>query len=110
MSPDRRGSVHLFRIAGIGVYLHWSWFGIVALLVLGFRGQLMATYDDLGEGATDSVHHVAHRAKGPELQIRLECRGRSIDCCRIWWKVCSVVCPSNGSRPVIPSYNVTPSE
>ena len=24
--PSRRGSIHLFRLAGIDVYLHWAWF------------------------------------------------------------------------------------
>jgi Zn-dependent protease/CBS domain-containing protein len=50
MGADRRGSVRLIRIAGIDVYLHWSWLGIVALLLLGFRGQLDATYPELGSG------------------------------------------------------------
>lgn len=48
MSNDRRGSLRLIRLAGIDVYLHWSWFGIVALLLLGFRGQLAERYPDLG--------------------------------------------------------------
>ncbi len=26
MVPNRQGSIHLFRFAGIDVYLHWSWF------------------------------------------------------------------------------------
>ncbi len=26
MTPTRQGSLHLFRIAGIDLYLHWSWF------------------------------------------------------------------------------------
>ncbi len=26
MTPTRQGSIHLFRLAGIDLYLHWSWF------------------------------------------------------------------------------------
>ncbi|MEN6576186.1 MAG: site-2 protease family protein [Phycisphaerales bacterium] len=26
MTPTRQGSVHLFRLAGIDLYLHWTWF------------------------------------------------------------------------------------
>jgi Zn-dependent protease len=26
MTPTRQGSIHLFRFAGIDLYLHWSWF------------------------------------------------------------------------------------
>ncbi len=26
MTPTRQGSVHLFRFAGVDLYLHWSWF------------------------------------------------------------------------------------
>ena len=31
MLPTRRGSFHLFRIAGIDIYLHWSWFALVVI-------------------------------------------------------------------------------
>lgn len=31
MTPTRQGSIRLFRVAGISVFLHWSWFIIVAL-------------------------------------------------------------------------------
>lgn len=36
MTPTRQGSFHLFRLAGIDVYLHWSWF-LVA--VYGISGR-----------------------------------------------------------------------
>jgi hypothetical protein len=26
MTSIRQGSIHLFRVAGIDVFLHWSWF------------------------------------------------------------------------------------
>jgi len=34
MMPTRRGSFRLFRLAGINVYLHWSWF-VVAVYEIG---------------------------------------------------------------------------
>src|ERR1051325_5213562 len=30
MMPQRQGSFHLFRLAGIDLYLHWSWFLVAA--------------------------------------------------------------------------------
>ncbi|HJT01886.1 MAG TPA: site-2 protease family protein, partial [Terriglobales bacterium] len=36
MGSIRKGSVHLFRIAGIDVFLHWSWF-LVALFEINAR-------------------------------------------------------------------------
>lgn len=33
MWPSRRGCIHLFRFAGIDVFLHWSWFLAVVFLV-----------------------------------------------------------------------------
>lgn len=30
MTPTRQGSFHLFRLAGIDLYLHWSWFLVAA--------------------------------------------------------------------------------
>ncbi len=30
MTPTRQGSFHLFRFAGIDLYLHWSWFAVAA--------------------------------------------------------------------------------
>jgi Zn-dependent protease len=36
MTPTRQGSIHLFRFAGIDLYLHWSWF-LVALYGINSR-------------------------------------------------------------------------
>ena len=33
MFPTRQGSLRLFQLAGINVYLHWSWFFIAVLEV-----------------------------------------------------------------------------
>ncbi|HSH16380.1 MAG TPA: site-2 protease family protein [Verrucomicrobiae bacterium] len=37
MTPTRQGSFHLFRFAGIDLYLHWSWF-LVAAFEVSSRG------------------------------------------------------------------------
>ena len=35
MTPTRQGSIHLFRLAGIDLYLHWSWFLVAVYGVSG---------------------------------------------------------------------------
>jgi len=34
--PTRQGSIHLFRLAGVDLYLHWSWF-VVAMIEISYR-------------------------------------------------------------------------
>src|ERR1039458_8728866 len=41
--PTRRGSFHLFRFAGIDVYLHWSWF-LLAYYGIQTRKENYSTY------------------------------------------------------------------
>ena len=36
MTPTRQGSFRLFHVAGIDVYLHWSWF---LLAIYGISGR-----------------------------------------------------------------------
>ena len=36
--PTRQGSIHLFRLFGIDVYLHWAWFLAVLYFINGARG------------------------------------------------------------------------
>src|SRR5665213_348922 len=43
MLPTRNGSVHLFRFAGIDVFLHWSWF-LVALYMVSYRVSRFSTF------------------------------------------------------------------
>jgi Zn-dependent protease len=43
MLPTRNGSIHLFRFAGIDVYLHWSWF-LVAIYMVSYRLASYSTY------------------------------------------------------------------
>jgi Zn-dependent protease/RNA polymerase subunit RPABC4/transcription elongation factor Spt4 len=40
--PTRQGSIRLFQLFGINVYLHWSWF-IIAYLVIKFRTGLYSS-------------------------------------------------------------------
>src|SRR5436309_7918973 len=35
MTSMRQGSIHLFRIAGVDVFLHWSWFLVAAYEISG---------------------------------------------------------------------------
>ena len=37
MPNTRQGSIHLFRVAGIDLFLHWSWF-LVAVIEVGYLG------------------------------------------------------------------------
>lgn len=41
--PTKRGSIHLFRFAGIDVYLHWSWF-LLALYGIQERAENYSSY------------------------------------------------------------------
>jgi len=38
MMPTRQGSIHLFRFAGIDLFLHWSWF-LVAIYGISIRAK-----------------------------------------------------------------------
>ena len=42
MTPTRQGSFHLFRFAGVDVFLHWSWF-LVALYEINYRRALYSS-------------------------------------------------------------------
>ncbi|MCP5028143.1 MAG: hypothetical protein GY929_17845 [Actinomycetia bacterium] len=84
MSRERRGSWRVMRIAQIDVYLHWSWAGIIGLLLLGFRAQLGATYSELaparlwGYAAAGSVVFLASVLLH-ELPHALMAQARGID-------------------------------
>jgi Zn-dependent protease len=39
MLPTKQGSIRLFRIAGIDVYLHWSWFLVAAYEIQAQKGD-----------------------------------------------------------------------
>ncbi|MGA2685146.1 MAG: site-2 protease family protein [Verrucomicrobiota bacterium] len=42
--PTKQGSIHLFRLFGIDVYLHWAWFLAVWYFVSGARGYTSTTW------------------------------------------------------------------
>src|SRR5580693_2440986 len=39
MPSGRQGSIHLFRLAGVDLYLHWSWFLVAAWEIQGRNGR-----------------------------------------------------------------------
>lgn len=39
MPAQRQGSIHLFRLAGINIFLHWSWFLVAAFEIMDRRGS-----------------------------------------------------------------------
>jgi Zn-dependent protease len=39
MPSGRQGSIHLFRLAGVDLYLHWSWFLVAAYQIQGRGGR-----------------------------------------------------------------------
>jgi Zn-dependent protease len=39
MPSLRQGAIHLFRVAGIDLYLHWSWFLVAAFEIQSRKGQ-----------------------------------------------------------------------
>src|SRR5579862_6802832 len=45
--PTKQGSIHLFRLFGIDVYLHWAWFLAVWYFVSGARGYTSTSWSIL---------------------------------------------------------------
>jgi Zn-dependent protease len=39
MPNVRQGSIHLFRLAGVDLYLHWSWFVVAAIEIQSRKGR-----------------------------------------------------------------------
>ena len=39
MPSVRQGSFHLFRLAGVDLFLHWSWFLVAAFEIQSRRGE-----------------------------------------------------------------------
>jgi Zn-dependent protease len=39
MQSFRQGSIHLFRLAGVDLYLHWSWFLVAAYEIESRKGR-----------------------------------------------------------------------
>jgi hypothetical protein len=38
MTPTNQGSIRLFRVAGINLFLHWTWFVVAAYELQQRRG------------------------------------------------------------------------
>ena len=47
MNSIRQGSIHLFRFAGVDLFLHWSWFLVAAFEISGRRGYSSLTWNVL---------------------------------------------------------------
>ena len=64
MTPTRQGSFHLFRFAGIDLYLHWSWFVIAIIEVNSRRGLYTSSawnvLEYLGLFAIVLLHEFGH--------------------------------------------------
>lgn len=83
---QHRGSLRAGRIAGVEIFLHWTWLIIATLVLLGFFAQLNVEHPDLGDGlavllaalgtvvffGSVLLHELAHalvaRARGIEEQ------------------------------------------
>src|ERR1051325_1845882 len=64
MLPTHRGSIRLFRFAGIQVFLHWSWF-VVALIEVNTRSREYSSFvynvwEYLGLFAIVRMHEFGH--------------------------------------------------
>lgn len=62
--PTKQGSIHLFRLFGIDVYLHWAWFFAVWYFVYGARGNTSTTWsvlECLALFAIVLVHEFGHQ-------------------------------------------------
>ncbi len=64
MARLQRGAFHLFKFAGIDVFLHWSWF-LVALIEINWQGRVYSSplwnvYEYLALFAIVLVHEFGH--------------------------------------------------
>jgi len=62
--PTRRGSIKLFRLFGITVYLHWSWFIAIFWFVsqaLGYTSQFWSVAECLGLFLLVLMHEFGHQ-------------------------------------------------
>ena len=44
MPSLQQGSIHLFRIAGVDLYLHWSWFLVALIEIQNWRGRYSSVF------------------------------------------------------------------
>lgn len=64
MPSGRRGSIHLFRLAGVDLYLHWSWFLVAAFQIQrrngGYTSILWAVLEYLSLFLIVLMHEFGH--------------------------------------------------
>ncbi len=93
--PTRSGSIHLFRFAGVDLYLHWSWFVVAMLEISGRRGSYGSLAFNVLEYVTLFVIVLMH-----ELGHALACRsvgGRADEI--VLWPLGGVAYVSPPMRP-----------
>jgi Zn-dependent protease len=62
--PTRQGSIHLFRLFGIDVYLHWAWFLAVAYFVhqaSGYSSSIWSVLECLSLFLIVLIHEFGHQ-------------------------------------------------
>jgi Zn-dependent protease len=62
--PTRQGSIHLFRLFGIDVYLHWAWFLAVAYFVhqaKGYSSSIWSVLECLSLFLIVLIHEFGHQ-------------------------------------------------
>ncbi len=62
--PTRQGSLHLFRLFGIDVYLHWAWFLAAAYFVnqaKGYSSQVWSVLECLSLFLIVLIHEFGHQ-------------------------------------------------
>ena len=70
MDPSASGTFRLFRLAGIDVHLHWSWFA-VALLQILLRPDVYHAAGVEGGGVSDAVRDRAGARVRPRPRLPL---------------------------------------
>jgi len=64
MTPTRQGSIHLFRFAGIDLYLHWSWFLVavygISQRAAGYSSMAWPVLEYLALFAIVLLHEFGH--------------------------------------------------
>ncbi len=105
MPDSRKGSFQLFRFAGIGVFLHWSWF-FVAVLEISMRGRrypslawnvaeylalfLIVTLHEFGHAlACRQVGGTANKIMLTRSHTLEHCRRPACKCCARWGLLCA---------------------
>jgi Zn-dependent protease len=64
MQNIRQGSIHLFRVAGIDLYLHWSWFLVAAYEISGgsrrYSSPIWSAFEYLALFLIVTMHEFGH--------------------------------------------------